>query len=175
MTPKQPATLDNPRPRSASGHASNGPQWRKRPRSTSRVVSLVNGTRHPTQQIRAPATLEYSIPSMEFTYNGLHSQSPEIQRVQQHLGDCKPLHKDGQLHPLKTQLPIQDLTRTYLQKIWCLHGLREEIISEKDCWFKWRFWDLQMKLLNGDVPCQRNNNSSRTGKQKGSTRPSNNS
>ena len=53
--------------------------------------------------------------------------------------------------PLKTQLPIQDLARTFLQEIWRLHGLPEEIISDRDSRFEGCFWDSLMKLLNVDV------------------------
>lgn len=52
---------------------------------------------------------------------------------------------------LKTQLPFQYLARTFLQEIWHLHKLPEEIISDRDSRFEGRFWNPLMKLLNVDV------------------------
>lgn len=52
---------------------------------------------------------------------------------------------------IKTQLPIQDLARTFLQQTWRLHGLPEGIISDRHSSLEGRFWASCRNLLNMDV------------------------
>lgn len=52
---------------------------------------------------------------------------------------------------LKTQFPIQDLARTFLQAIQRLHGLPEETSSDKDFEFDVRYLECLVKLLNVNV------------------------
>lgn len=49
--------------------------------------------------------------------------------------------------PLKTRATIEELAHIFLREIWRLHGLPEEIISDRDSRFESKFWDSLMKLL----------------------------
>jgi hypothetical protein len=49
--------------------------------------------------------------------------------------------------PLKTEATIEGLVHIFLQEIWRLHGLSEEIISDRDFRFESKFWHSLMKLL----------------------------
>jgi hypothetical protein len=49
--------------------------------------------------------------------------------------------------PLKTEATIEELAHIFLQEICRLHGLSEEIISDRDFRFESKFWHSLMKLL----------------------------
>jgi hypothetical protein len=50
--------------------------------------------------------------------------------------------------PLPTQASAKDLAVSFLREIWKLHGLPEEIISDRDTKFTSKFWSSLMTLLS---------------------------
>ena len=49
--------------------------------------------------------------------------------------------------PLRTEEHIKELALIFLKEIWCLHGLPESIISDRDTQFTSKFWMSLMQLL----------------------------
>jgi len=49
--------------------------------------------------------------------------------------------------PLRTEEHITELALTLVKAIWCLHGLPESIVSDRDTQFMSKFWTSLMQLL----------------------------
>jgi len=49
--------------------------------------------------------------------------------------------------PLKTEEHIKELALTFLKEMWCLNGLPETIISDRDTRFTSKFWMILMEQL----------------------------
>ena len=50
--------------------------------------------------------------------------------------------------PLKTDANAEELARVFVREIWRLHGLPENIVSDRDAKFTSAFWSSLMKLLD---------------------------
>ena len=49
--------------------------------------------------------------------------------------------------PLPTSIDVQELAKKFTREIWKLHGLPEEIISDRDPKFTSYFWAALMEIL----------------------------
>jgi len=49
--------------------------------------------------------------------------------------------------PLRTEDHIKELAFSFMKEIWCLYGLPESIVSDRDTRFTSKFWTTLMQLL----------------------------
>jgi len=49
--------------------------------------------------------------------------------------------------PVRTEEHIKELALTFVKEIWCLHGLSESIVSDRDTQFTSKFWTCLIQLL----------------------------
>jgi len=56
------------------------------------------------------------------------------------------LYKIAHFIPLQTEAHIKELALMFVKEIWCLHGLPEAIVSDRDTQFTSKFWTSLMQL-----------------------------